>query len=955
MPSFSLPEFVAHWKKSTLTERSASQTHFNGLCDLLDHPRPAEFDPTGVEYTFEKGANKTEGGQGWADVWKRGYFAWEYKGKRKNLDEAYKQLLQYREDLENPPLLVTCDLDRFEVHTNFTNTATQIYKFELADLLITEPLPNCPIPAIDVLRMLFTNPSKLRPGLTPEQVTEKAAAKFSQLAKSLRDRNVDPEQGAHFLMRILFCLFSEDIGLLPEKLFSRLVNNSRTKPAEFDKRLKQLFAAMSMTGGSFGADDIPYFNGGLFSDDQTYPMTASDLDILAEAATLDWAHVEPAIFGTLFERSLDPSKRSQLGAHYTSKEDILHIVEPVLMTPLRTEWEAVKTTSDSIVEKLTVSSGAVRTKYKAKLRELLLGFADKVSKMRILDPACGSGNFLYVALKSLLDLEKQISMYAANNGLSGLLPRTDPSRLYGIEANVYAHELASVVVWIGYIQWQYDNGFNFGAQPILRPLQNIRRGDAVMDESATPPVDPAWPDADVIIGNPPFLGDKKMRGDLGDKYTEALRNTYKGRIPGASDLVCYWFEKAREMVAENRASRVGLLATQGIRGGRNRTVLDRIKQTGDIFWAESDRDWILEGANVHVSMIGFDNGSESARQLNGNHVARINSDLTSFAADLTTARPLAENKNLAFIGSQKGGRFNLSSKIAAEMLAKIGNPNGRPNSDVIRPWANAKDITQQLRGMMIIDFGIDMVEGVAAQYEAPFEYLKTTVREKRLKNIDRDSGNESWWLHQRPRPEMRSALIGKVRYIATPRHSKHRVFTWLKPDMLADSALVVIARDDDYMFGVLHSRVHELWARRRGTQVREVESGFRYTPKSTFEPFPFPWSPGAEPPEDPRVAAISACAANLNKMRLNWLEPSGATTAELAQRTLTALYNQWPSWLSDLHIALDQAVLEAYGWPVAIPDDEILERLLEINHSRTPQSESELSQADEEDSDEDNE
>lgn len=719
MPSLSLPEYVAHWQKSTLTERSASQTHFNGLCDLLGEPRPAESDPTGAEYTFERGASKTEGGQGWADVWKRGFFAWEYKGKRKNLDEAYKQLLQYREDLENPPLLVTCDLNRFEVHTNFTNTAPRVFKFELADLASNVPTLDCPIAPIDVLRFLFTNPEKLKPGKTPEQVTEDAAAQFSELAKSLRDRGVDPEEGAHFLMRLLFCLFSESIGLLPGKLFSKLVSNSRGKPADFEKKLKQLFAAMSFPNGTFGADDIPYFNGGLFSDNQTYSLTAHDLETLSIASSLDWGHVEPAIFGTLFQRSLDPSKRSQLGAHYTSKEDILLVIEPVLMRPLRAKWEAVKLESNSLIEKLAKSSGASRTKQKNQLRDLLFGFVDEVSKIRILDPACGSGNFLYVALKALLDLEKQVSVFAATNGLSGLLPKTDPSQLYGIEANVYAHELASVVVWIGYIQWQHDNGFSFGSQPVLRPLQNIRLGDAALNYHGDVPKEPQWPDADVIIGNPPFLGDKKMRKELGDKYTEDLRKTYEGRIPGASDFVCYWFEKARAMIEHKKARRAGLLATQGIRGGKNRTVLERIKKSGDIFWAESDRDWILEGANVHVSMVGFDDGSESAHELDGVPVHVINADLTGTPTDLTTARPLVENQNIAFIGSQKGGRFNLSQAAAAEMLGQLGNPNGRPNSDVIRPWANAKDITQRSRGMQIIDFGTDMAEGMPLNTKLP--------------------------------------------------------------------------------------------------------------------------------------------------------------------------------------------------------------------------------------------
>jgi type II restriction/modification system DNA methylase subunit YeeA len=653
--ALSLAEFVNTWQKSTLTERSAAQSHFIGLCDILGQQKPAEADPTGAEYTFERGATKTEGGQGWADVWKRGYFGWEYKGKRKNLDDAYKQLLQYREYLENPPLLVTCDLNRFEVHTNFTNTAPKVYKFDLAELRNNQPTADCSLPPLEVLRFLFTDPGQLKPGTTTQQVTEEAASRFSLLAKSLRDREVDPEKGAHFLMRLLFCLFSESIGLLPSKLFSRLVNGNSSKPADFDRKLKQLFAAMSAPNGSFGADDIPYFNGGLFSDDQTYPLSTSDLEILGKASGLDWAHIEPAIFGTLFERSLDPSKRSQLGAHYTSKDDILLIVEPVIMTPLRRRWEQVKVEAEILAQKAAEASGGTKTGYRKKLTELLMGFAAEIAKVRILDPACGSGNFLYVSLKSLLDLEKQVSSFATTTGLTGLLPRTDPSQLFGIETNVYAHELASIVVWIGYLQWQHDNGYPFGASPILRPLMNIKRMDAVLAHDADgKPVEPEWPEADFIIGNPPFLGGNRVRNELGDKYVEDLFSLYADRVPPFADLVCYWFEKSRASVERKVTRRAGLLATQGIRGGANRKVLERIKHTGDIFWAQSDREWVLDGANVRISMVGFDDGSEQTRSLDSSAVPSINADLTGLA-DLTRALRLVENTASALWGHLQRG------------------------------------------------------------------------------------------------------------------------------------------------------------------------------------------------------------------------------------------------------------------------------------------------------------
>jgi hypothetical protein len=501
MSVLSIPEFVARWQRSTLSERSAAQPHFIGLCEILGQPSPAEVDQEGNTYTFEKGVTKTSGGDGFADVWMRGFFAWEYKGKHKDLNAAYQQLLQYREDLENPPLLVVCDFDRFEVHTNYTNTQKQIFAFELADLVTNQPTETCKLPPLEVLRAVFTDPGRLKPGQTTAQVTEAAAAQFSKLAESLRSRGVPSERAAHFLMRLLFCLFSEDIGLLPGKLFSRLVESNLQRPAEFTKRLRQLFSAMAGEQGSFGEHDIPYFDGGLFSDDEAYDLTRDDLAVLALSSVLDWSSIEPAIFGTLFERSLDPDKRSQLGAHYTSEADIHLIVEPVLMEPLRRRWAEVEQKAKEIIEKSKTQQKAGQTKSRKALSDLLMGFAAELSKVRVLDPACGSGNFLYVALKQILDLEKKVSVFAASNGLSGLLPRTSPEQLYGIETNVYAHELASVVVWIGYIQWQHDNGFNFGSHPILKPLKNIKRMDAVLAyDDKGQPVEPAWPEADVISG-----------------------------------------------------------------------------------------------------------------------------------------------------------------------------------------------------------------------------------------------------------------------------------------------------------------------------------------------------------------------------------------------------------------------------------------------------------------------
>lgn len=918
-------EFFAKWRRSTLKESSASQEHFIDLCRLVGHPTPAEADPTGHEFTFEAGATRQSGGEGWADVWKKGYFAWEYKGKHKDLDEAYRQLLQYREPLLNPPLLVVSDMDRILVHTNFTNTVKRIVTIALDDLLKPEGLAT--------LRAVFSDPDSFRAPQTTEQVTQAAAADFAHLADLLRKYGADPQEAAHFLIRLLFCLFAEDIGLLPKHLFTELVRNTRTQPDAFKDQLRQLFKAMA-SGGWFGFNKIRYFDGRLFDDDSVLELDSDGLDILARVCALDWSNIEPSILGTLFERSLDPDKRSQIGAHYTSKEDILLIVEPVLMAPLRRRWQEVRERALEVAKSRdAASSKATRTKFNKELTGLLMGFAGELAQIRVLDPACGSGNFLYIALKQLLDLEKEIVTLASTLDLSRFFPSVSPAQLHGIEVNAYAHELAQATIWIGYIQWLHDNGFGIPDEPILKPLENIARMDAVLAyDGEGKPVEPEWPAADVIIGNPPFLGDKKMRGELGDKYVEDLRALYASRVPGGADLVCYWFERARAQIVGLSAIRAGLLATQSIRVGANRTVLNAIKQSGDIFMAWSDRPWILDGAQVRVSMVGFDSGEQVERTLNGKSVATINSDLTS-TVDLTRAAPLQENSSIAFIGTQKGGKFDIAADIAQKMLSDTGNPNGRPNSDVVHPWLNGTDIAGKSRNMWIVDFPPDLSEEEAAMYEMPFEYLRNTVRPKRLRNTV-SSAKINWWLHERTRPAMRDAWSGLYRFIATPRVAKHRVFVFVPMGTVPDSRVVVIAREDYYFFGVLHSRVHEAWS--LSTSPRHgIGNDPTYNAQSCFETFPFPWPPGAEDQDNPRVQAVAGAARELVEKRDAWLNPSGLTDAELKKRTLTNLYNQRPTWLDLAHRRLDEVVLDAYGWPHDLSDEQILERLLALNMQRS--------------------
>lgn len=561
-------------------------------------------------------------------------------------------------------------------------------------------------------------------------------------------------------------------------------------------------------------------------------------------------------------------------------------------------------------------------------------------------------------------------VFALDHRFSAFIPLVGPWQFHGIEINPYAYELAQMTLWIGYLQWVRANGWGTRDDPILRPMDTFACHDAILDLThAEGPKEPAWPKVDFIVGNPPFLGDKLMREELGDAYVHDLRTLYAARLPGQADLCCYWFEKARAAIASGTALRAGLLATQGIRGGANREVLKRIKKTGDIFFAVSDRQWILEGANVHVSMVAFDDGSSSRRMLDGRSVVAINANLTT-ETDLTKAVALPENRDTAFIGVSMHGPFDLDEPTAVQLLMYSGNPHARPNSEVVRPILNADEITRRRPRRWILAFSPGLDEEHCALYEKPFEHVRQVVKPVRDRN-HRKSYRDRWWLHGEARPAMLQALAGLPRFLATPRVSKHRVFVWVDSPVVASDATVAFAHSDDYVFGVLHSRLHQLWALAQGTQLREKESGFRYTPTTCFETFPFP------EPRSSQRQAITAAARDLDNLRSQWLTPSewvieqmlefpgsiqgpwrhyvqapdargigtvlysrfvprdAECAAQLQERTLTNLYNQRPAWLLTAHSKLDLAVFAAYGWQADLTDEKLLERLLGLNLARS--------------------
>ena len=799
--------FIAKWRDATLKERSAAQEHFLDLCRLLDEPTPAEADPTGATYCFERGARKDTGGDGWADVWKRHCFAWEYKGQRADLDAAFAQLRQYALALENPPLLIVSDLRRFRIRTNWTNSVSQTHEFDLDDLADHATR--------DRLKWAFSDPERLRPGVTRQALTERAAAAFASVAQALRARGHDPPAVAHFINRLVFCMFADDVGLLPAQMFTRMLQQARRTPADFPPLAGALFRVMA-TGGRVGFEAVDWFNGGLFDDAAALPLEQSEIETVLAASDLDWAEIDPSILGTLFERGLDPGKRAQLGAHYTDRDKIMLIVEPVVIRPWLAKWAAAKAEIAAAMDRAEAAkSPGARTRQRKAAEGQLRAFLDGLRAFTVLDPACGSGNFLYLALQALKDLEHRVQLEAETLGFQRAFPEIGPANVKGIEINPYAAELARVSVWIGEIQWMRRNGFAEARNPILKPLDTIECRDAILTPDSA---EPEWPAVDVVIGNPPFLGGKLLITHLGEEYVSRMFTTYAGRVPAEADLVCYWFEKAGRQIASGKAARAGLVATNSIRGGANRRALQAATDMRWILEAWSDEPWVIDGAAVRVSLVCFSRAADefaSGARLDGQLVDEIYTDLTArrggAGVNLTKVQRLAANAGVAFMGDTKGGPFDVAGDQAREWLRLPANPNSRTNADVLKPWVNGMDLARRPAGKWIVDFGWSMSAGAAALYEEPFRWVKEHVHPMRQQNR-RDAYREYWWRHVEPRQGMWGALAGLSRYIATPTVAKHRLFVWYDARICPDHQLIVIARDDDTTFGILHSRFHELWS-----------------------------------------------------------------------------------------------------------------------------------------------
>jgi hypothetical protein len=879
MATLSAHDFIAKWGEGgpgfALNEEQGAQTHFIELCQLLGVPVPGSQDG----YRFEQKSQVVGDKTGYADVFFENRFAWENKAPGKNLDAALKQLRNYAMALANPPLLVVCDRLTIRIHTAFNGHPSEVHTVALHELAFPDKQA--------LLRRVWQAPESFRPKATNRDITEQAAKSFATLAEQLRKRGHHADAVAHFLTQCLFCFFAEDVDLLPGRLFERMVNNRHFTSAQLSESLTQLFTAMR-DGGVYGPDAVPWFNGGLFKTVAVPKLEILDITELRNAARLNWRAIDVSIFGTLFERGLDPAKRSQLGAHYTDPATIMRIIEPVVRRPLLAQWAQAKA-------HIAAHAAKVKRKGDKAYQQALAAqqaWLDALATYRVLDPACGSGNFLFLGLKTLKDIEHQSLLEAYELGLE--LPPdlvTGPHNMLGIELNEYAAELARVTVWIGELQWRIEHGYGFKTNPVLEPLDHIECRDALLawpdvaaaspgdaPAAASPPsaalaggcargswpfgpevapntappaptagsaaapsgaVEASWPKASVVIGNPPFLGDKWMRSELGDAYVDTLRRVYEGRVPGGADLVTYWFERARVQLKHHGLGAAGLVATNSIRQRANRSVLDAVLQVAPIFEAWSDSAWVNEGANVRVSLVCFGFAAQQPR-LDGQDVQRVFSDLKaqaigSAAADLTKAMPLPENEDASFFGFCLAGPFKVPGDVARQWL-NLPNVNGRSSAEVLKPIYNGRDVTDRWAGNWAVDFGATMPEAEAALFEAPFSYAIQTIKPIRAGNREAARA-ANWWRHGRARPELRRQLEKLPRYIATVETAKHRVFVWFPVSVAPEHRLIVIPRADDATFGLLSSRFHVLWALARGGTLEDRPV---YNTQACFEPFPFP-------------------------------------------------------------------------------------------------------------------
>ncbi len=909
-----------------------------------------------------------------------------------------------------PPFVIVCDVGHcFELYANFRRDGKAYdqypdrngFRIALEDLR-DQGIRDRLAAIFDPVRVKTLDPTARSAAVTRE-IADRLAA-VSKVLEAERAPDGSPRYPATavagFLSRCLFTMFAEDVGLLPARSFRDLLQRCETEPEKFSRRLTALWERMDTGGFSEGIDaDVRRFNGKFFKERLALPLRRDEIVELRHAAECDWREVEPAIFGTLLEAALDPVERKRLGAHYTPRAYVERLVQATIIDPLRADWDSVKQTAETLhADAMTLGSrDPERDRLLRDARGVIGGFHARLCETRVLDPACGTGNFLYVALELMKRLEGEViealEAFGGQEGATFLDKATvDPHGFFGIEINPRAATIAELVLWIGYLQWHFRTRKGVPPEPILKDFRNIRCMDALVDaeidierDDAGRPVTvngiertiyrnprrPDWPMAEFIVGNPPFIGGKDLRSRLGDAYAEALW-TVTG-LNESADFVMSWWHRAAELLTAKGTvlRRFGFVTTNSISQIFQRRVMERhltAKHPISLVMAIPDHPWTKatkDAAGVRIAMTVAQAGTRPGlllEVLNEEGLdtdtpeietratrGTINSDLT-VGVDVSKAKTLRSNLGLASRGVVLHGAGFIITKNMAEHLG-LGRRTGLEKH--IRVYRNGRDLTRQAREALVIDlFGL-RIDEIRQRFPEIYQYLVLEVKEKIVYNANgetcyigrdwnkRDYRKYNWWLFGENVPDLRKAIHGLLRYIATVETAKHRIFQFLEAAILPDNMLVAIASEDAFHHGVLSSRIHGTWAAfQSGTLVNTP----RYTKSLCFDPFPFP---DASPIQRDRIRVIAEKLDAHRKDVLsrhphltltglyNVLErlragPVEALTAE--ERTI--LDDGLVLILKEHHDALDQAVADAYGWPADLPAEAILERLVALNATR---------------------
>ena len=995
--------FIHRWSRAGGSERANYQLFLTELCTLLElpMPEPAGDDTRDNAYVFERRVVMPQpdgsSNNGFIDLYRRGCFVLEAKQTGKTLDSggwdkamlrAHNQADQYARALPvdegRPPFIVVVDVGRnIELYAEFSRSGAtytpypdpRSHRIRLEDLRQEEVRQR--------LAAVWLDPLSLDPSRRSARVTREIADQLASLAKSLEAAGNAPQDVAGFLMRALFTMFAEDVGLLPERAFTELLYRLRTKPENFAPMVENLWQTMNTGGFSpILEGKLLRFNGGLFADPSAIALDRDQLELLLKASEANWRYVEPAIFGTLLERALNPRERHKLGAHYTPRAYVERLVLPTIIEPLRDEWREVQAAA------LTYEQQGKRKEAVAEVR----AFHHHLCTIRVLDPACGSGNFLYVTLDHMKRLEGEVLNLLHDLGESqGLLElqgvTVDPHQFLGLEINPRAARIAEMVLWIGYLQWHYrTHGHVNPPEPVLRDFHNIENRDALIDydkvelvvdengkavtrwDGITYKLSPVtgekipdesfqveqyryisprkttWPQADYIVGNPPFIGTSNMRRALGDGYVDAVRGTWTD-VPESADFVMYWWHIAGETVRRGAALRFGFITTNSIRQTFNRRIIQALleaKPPLSLAFAIPDHPWVdaADGAAVRIAMTVGRAGSHDGRLLTVTEERETEQDEIDVTLQERTGLLFADLK----IGANVAGCLRLQSNSGVSQRGlELGNSGFILNEKeslqlnapaIIRQYRNGRDLTDRPRGAFVIDtFGIDSDE---LRHNAPAIYQWLLDRVKPERDVNRDQRlRERWWLHRRLREDLRRMIKGLPRYIATVETAKHRVFQFLDADIAPDNKLVCLALNDAFMLGILSSRLHVAWTLASGSTLEDRPV---YVKTTCFETFPFPVTEQAQQDQ------ILNIAEQIDTHRKR-------QQAEHASLTLTGMYNVMEklrsgdtlttkekaiheqglvSVLRELHDQLDRAVFEAYGW------DDLADKLVGLPGATTP-------------------